>query len=84
MRFVACGWSKIFDWIKECIEYAIPRASNGHVIHIKNSNQNHLRLDSLSLKYMNEIPVSPEITTWVVDIGKVNIKMQSIINALQS
>ena len=59
----------------------IPRI--GRVVHMINSSINQYVEDvSFSVKKIKLIPVSPEITTYVVDIGSVHMRMHIIISEL--
>lgn len=53
----------------------------GITIQMISSFKNHIRLDSYAVKYISATPVSPEITTYVLDIGKANISMFIMIKA---
>ena len=49
--------------------------------HMQSSSMNQIVLAPIALKKMKETPVSPLMTTWVVDMGKAKIRTFTRIKA---
>ena len=76
MRFLQSGWFRMCFSMRCLEQRARPMPTTGAIIQRHSSSMNHVSYASIAEKKMIETPVSPLITTCVVDMG--NAKMSTL------